>query len=287
MLSEIDSALSIWDKFTKWRRSRKAPVESVATRFVRLLENHGVHRNQIPRFIGYGLTLKDVEDDASLLAKLSEEILEATCKRFAIRREWLDGAESRIHIENDFYKYPERFLRFVEDLIKKNPSGDMQGVLISPNECDWQAYAVLILQETIGQVGDKPIFRYHVCNNWTFAYWKARAYLTACIAVAWKRRIYIHGISKPKEDIEKLELGETLLGWKGEGIWDLGHKTWDPEDMTLKPDAFLDGINPEKENYGIKSGLELWLELDEQGLMDSGIGASARKTFQQKLAKYE
>lgn len=57
VFGEIESALSIWDRFRNWyrsRRSRAVPlVESVATRFVRLLESHGVHRNQIPRFIGY------------------------------------------------------------------------------------------------------------------------------------------------------------------------------------------------------------------------------------------
>lgn len=290
VFGEINSALSIWEKLSKWYRSRKTrtvpPVESVATRFVRLLENHGVHRNQIPRFIGYGLTLKDVEDDATLLAKLNEEILEAVCTRFAIRREWLDGAETQVHPCHDFYKHPHEFLRFVEDLKEKNPDGDMQGVLIAPNERDWHAPALLILEETMGYVGEKPILRYHLCNNWTLTYWKARAYLTACIAIAWKRHIYIHGISMPNEMIEQLASGETLLDWQDEGIWTLGHMTWYPEDMTLRPEAFLEGIDPEKDNFGIKSGLKLWLDLDEQGFMDSGFGASARQLFQEALAKY-
>ena len=192
------------------------PALSVATRFVRLLENHGVHRNQIPRFVGHGLTLKDVEDDATLLAKLNEEILDAVCVRFAIRREWLDGAGQQVHPDHDFYKYPEQFLRFVEDLMEKNPAGNIQGVLISPNERDRTARELLILQETVSHIGEKPIYRYHLCNNWAFTYWKARAYLTACVSIAWKRHIYIHGISKPKEEIEQLEIGEKLLGWRGE-----------------------------------------------------------------------
>ena len=290
VFGEINSALSVWDRLSKWYRSRRnrivPPVESVATRFVRLLETHGVHRNQIPRFIGYGLTLKDVEDDATLLAKLNEEILEVACTRFAIRREWLDGAETQVHLDHDFYKYPEEFLSFVKDLIEKNQNGNMQGVLIAPNERDRQAPALLILQETVGRVGEKPIYRYHLCNNWTLTYWKARAYLTACISIAWKRRIYIHGISMPKETIEQLAYGETLLGWQGEGIWALGRMTWHPEDMTLQPEAFLEGIDPEKDNFGIKSGLKLWLDLDEEGLMDSGIGESSRQLFKQELAKY-
>lgn len=291
VFGEINSALSVWDRLSKWYRSRKnrivPPVESVATRFVRLLETHGVHRNQIPRFIGCGLTLKDVEDDASLLAKLNEEILETTCKRFAIRREWLDGAETQVYPHHHFYKHPHDFLRFVEGLTISNPDGGMQGVLIAPHETNLKSHALLILEETVGYVGEKPIMRYHLCDNWAFTYWKARAYLTACIAISWKRKIYIHGISMPKKQIEQLAFGETLLGWQGEGIWELGHMTWHPEDMTLRPEAFLEGVDPEQDNFGIKSGLELWLQLEAEGFIDSGFGAASyRQLFEQELAKY-
>lgn len=286
VLGEINSALSLWEKLSKWHKARTVPpVESVAARLVRLLESHGVHRNQIPRFIGHGLTLRDVEDDAALLAKLDEEILEDACARFAIRREWLDGAETQAHPCHDFYKHPEEFLRFVDTLRANNPEGQMGGALIVPNERIWEDEALLILQETIGHVGDKPIFRYHLCNGWIFSYWKARAYLTACTAIAWKRGIYIHGIRISKNQIGPLAQGETLLGWKGEGIWDFGHKTWDPEDMALRPDVFLEGIDPEQDNFGIKSGLELWLELEERGFMDIGIRQNTRPLFQQELAK--
>lgn len=290
VFDEINSALSIWDRFKKWRSSRKHSttplVESVATRFVRLLESHGVYRNQIPRFIGHGLTLKDVTDDATLLAALNEEILGSTCALFAVRREWLDGVETRAHLYHDFYNYPNRFLNFIEDLMKNNPNGHTQGVLIAPNEHDWRSEALLIFQETIGHVGEKPIYRYHLCNNWTFTYWKSRAYLTSCVAIAWKRNIFIHGINMSREKIKSLAFGATLLGWQGEGIWTLGHKTWDPEDMTLRPETFLDGVDPEPNNFGIKSGLKLWLELEAQGLMDCGFGTNARQAFQEELAKY-
>lgn len=290
VIGEINSVLSIGDRLIKWYRSwrkRTNPsIESVAARYVRMLESHGVHRNQISRFIGSSLTLKDVENDAALLAKLDEEIVESTCKRFAIRREWLDGAEPQAHPDHDFYKYPEKFRSFVDDLLEKNPDGDMHGVLIVPDERDGHMPAILILQETIGHVGEKPIMRYHLCNNWSFTYWKSRAYLTACVAIAWKRRIYVHGTKVSTEMIEQLASGKTLFGWQGEGIWDLGHATWHPEDMTLHPQAFLDGINPEQDNFGIKSSLELWLRLEEEGFMDSGLEVNARLDFEQELAKY-
>jgi hypothetical protein len=290
VFGEINSFLNIWDRFRKWNTSRKTPiatpVETVAARFVRLFESHGVHRNQIPRFFGYGLTLKDVQDDVSLIVKLDEDMLAAACARFAVRREWLDVAESQIHPDHDFYKYPEKFLSFLNELRVNNPEGELWGTLIAPEEHDWRAEALLILQETVGLVGDKPIYRFHLCNNWSFSYWKSRGYLTACVAIAWGHQVFIHGTTMPKKEIEQLAYGETLLGWQGEGIWFLGNQKWYPEDMALQPDAYLEGIDPERDNFGIAAGLGLWLKLEEQGFMGTGIRADAKQLFQQELAKY-
>lgn len=171
-----------------------------------------------------------------------------------------------------------------------NPEGDFHGVLIAPEERDGHVEALLILQETIGSVGDKPIYRFHLCNNWSFTYWKSRAYLTACVAIAWKRHAFVHGVSRPTKKIAQLANGETLLGWTGEGIWNFGPVRWHPEDMALEPGAFLNGINPEQDDFGIKSGLKLWFDLAGQGLMDIGqssvICAKPKQAFQQELAKY-
>lgn len=290
VFGEINSFLNIWDRFRKWNTSRKTPaappVETIAARFVRLFESHGVHRNQIPRFFGYGLTLNDVQDDASLIIKLDEDMLSAACARFAVRREWLDGAEPQIHPDHDFYKYPGEFLEFLEDLRANNPEGELRGKLIVPEEHDGHDEALLILQEAIGVVGDKPIYRFHLCNNWSFTYWKSRGYLTACVAIAWKHQVFIHGATMPKKEIQQLAYGQTLLGWQGEGIWFLGNRKWYPEDMALQPEVYLDGIDPERDNFGIAAGLSLWLDLEEQGFMDAGISADAKQLFQQELAKY-
>lgn len=291
MIGEILTGLNILEKLGKlwkWLRGRKSkPVESVATRFVRLFESHGVHRNQIPRFIGHGLTLQDVQDDASLLAKLDETLLDAVCSKFAIRREWLDGVEAQIHLCHDFYKHPERFSRFIESLISSNPNGQLCGLLVASDKPKRRDEALLVLEEVVGSVGDKPVYRFHLCNNWSLGYWKSHAYLTACIAIAWKREVYIHGVRLHSKQIARLAHGESLLGWQGEGISKLGPIRWHPEDMALKPEAFLAGLDPERDNFGITSGLRLWLDLDQKGLMDPGVGKeSIRQLFQQELAKY-
>lgn len=291
MFGEINAGISLWERVSKWWERRKnPPAESIATRFVRLFETHGVHRNQIPRFIGHGLTLKDVQDDASLFAKLDESLLEAACAKFAVRREWLDGAETQVHPCRDFYKYPEKFQEFLEQLMSENPDGDFQGVLIAPSGSSGHDETLLILQETVGAVGEKPIYRFHICHNWYLTYWKARAYLTACIAVAWKRHVFVYGTFLSRKEIAQMSEGTTLLGWNGEGIWALGRREWYPEDMALDPATFLNGVDPELENFGIKSSLELWLDLEQQGYMDIGINSTLypnpKQSFQKELNKY-
>lgn len=289
-LTSILTGLNILEKlgnFWTWLRGGKsAAPETIATRFIKLFEAHGVHRNQIPRFIGHGISIKDVQDNADLIVKLDEDLLHATCEKFAVRRAWLDGADAQIYPLHDFYKSPKDFCSFINELNRKNPIADLHGVLIAPDETKQYANALLILQETVGFIDEKPIYRYHLCHDWYFAYWKARAYLTACIAIAWKQKIYVHGLSMSKNEIEKISSGKDLFTWGSEGIWELGHVRWYPEDMALKPEAFLQGVSAEENDFGIKSALTLWLTLHRQGWMDAGIDDEAWKLFQEKLAMY-
>lgn len=195
IFGELDSAMNLVEKFKKYFNSfsKGAGIESVATRFIRLFEVHGVHRNQIPRFFGHNITLKDLQDDSSLTTKLDEDILENACKLFAVRREWLDGADKQIHPHHDFYKRPKDFLEFITELKLANTEGQLDGELFAPDTPDFYAEAILILNEIVGYIGNEPIYRYHLCNGWSYSYWKARAYLTACVAIAWKQKVYIRG----------------------------------------------------------------------------------------------
>ena len=141
-----------------WLKKRKSQPEDVASgdnvlalaqRLVQIYKAHGVERTQIPRFLGneFGLTLPDVSTDEKLLHALNENIINKTCDLFGIRREWLDGAELKIHPTHDFYKQPQEFSEFIESLLANNPDGGMMGVLIAPKERDGRAYALLILQD--------------------------------------------------------------------------------------------------------------------------------------------
>ena len=249
---------------------REAHARGIASRVIHIFEAHGVHRNQIPRFFGHGLTLEDVQRDECLLPKLTDALLDEVCKTFALRREWLDGADENAYEVHRFYKHPEDFASFIDDLKTENPDGVIDGVVIAPVERVGEVRALLVFEEQVGWVGDKPIFRYYLCDEWAFSYWKCRAYLAACVAIAWSKQIDLKGVTAKSKDISRLAEGATLMAWSSAPIPLIG-KRWYPEDMCLKPEVFLDGIDPEQQRYGVRAGLALWLDLHSEGWMETGL----------------
>ena len=268
------------------KRKDSLNSETVSARFVRLFESHGVHRNQIPRFFGHDLLVADIKDDDALLPKLTDDMLDDVCELFAVKREWLDCAQSTVYEVHDFYRHVDEFSNLLDRLEANNPDGSIDGRLYAPLEKCNDAGALIVLDETIGFVGDKSISRYHLCGNWRFDYWKSRVYLAACVGIAWKRNIYIDGVKLSMGAISQYEFGEKLLGECGEGLVVMRGERWHPEDMLDTPDVFLHGIEPEDNNHGVKCGLERWLELCSQGYMDAGNDvAKAKSSFELALSR--
>lgn len=89
IFGEINALASLVERIVKVFKPGKvqSPEELVSTRLVKLFEAHGVHRNQIPRTFGHGLTLVDMSSDITLLSKLDERILDDACQLFLVRRE--------------------------------------------------------------------------------------------------------------------------------------------------------------------------------------------------------
>lgn len=271
--------------FAKKAAAKPTSALSVAKRFVELFEAHGVKQSQIPNFFGHGLELKDFVDHNSLISVLSEQILSDAAELFAIRREWLDGVDEQIYKTHDFYKHPEDFVTFISDL--KGNDGNLGGMLYVSQEDSRNAEAFFIIEECIGHIGDKPIYRNYFCGDWVYSYWRCRAYLAACIAIAWENRVYIHGQYITKELAKKLSGGYGFFGideWHG-GYPSFRGERFDPEYMALNPEVYLDGID--EGLFGLKAALGLWLELEEQGYMKIGIGPSDRKPFENELKRLQ
>lgn len=260
--------------------------ELISTRLIRLFDNHGIHRNQIPRILGHGLTVADVQTDKHLLEKLNEDILTAACELLSARRTWLDGASKQIYPTYDFYKTPEKFRDFINS-ITKDKEYTMQGVLLVPSDAQHGKESLLLIEETLGYIEGKSYYRYYLCDNWLFSYWKSRTYLTACISMCWERNIFIYGLYLSGKFIDRISCGESILGWQGQGInhiYEIEKKhQFDLMDMMFYPDVFLEGTNPEIYGHG-KSALNLWLRLESQGFMHP---EAHTKLFIEELAKYQ
>jgi hypothetical protein len=288
IFGEINSAITLIGRisgmFTSMLKRRKAkPVTSVSQRFVELFEAHGVRRNQIPRVLGHGLSLSDLVDDASLLPKLTEPVLDAACSLFGVRREWLDEAGEEAYIRHAFYEYPGDFQRFIEELKAPRPGAELTGYLVVPEEVAPHGQAILILAETIVSLGNATVYRYHLCDTWTYDYWKSRAYLTACVAIAWKNDVYVAGRYADRRDLSILAGSGNLPGPVLDRLASDGRR-WYAEDLALCPDLYLQGVDPETDRFGVISALRLWLDLDDEGWMDTGIQKTVRPAFEAELA---
>ncbi|WP_027156669.1 hypothetical protein [Methylobacter luteus] len=296
MLDQIDAALSILERlknlFMPDRQSHE--IDSIASRFVRLFEKHGIHRNQIPRFFGHGLTLADVASNEKLLLKLTHEMLQSVSELFAVRLEWLEGVDEEIYKTHDFYKHPEDYAEFLDQLIADDKHRVMAKLVLSADSSK-QNDALLVLEEEIDYIGNEPVVRYHLCSGWVNKYWKSRADLTACIAITLNRSVHIHGWKK-RPAIDVFCAGEGFikdlydLPWASGRGWLFRRRdqSWHPEDWVYDPAAFLKGVDAERDNFGITSALDRWLYYFDKGYMETGYyRENAHKKFTALHEKYK
>jgi hypothetical protein len=287
IFSEINNAIGLIERFVralKWWKAK--PVTSISPRFVELFEAHGVCRNQIPRVLGHDLMISDFVDDVSLLAKLTEPVLNEACSLFGVRREWLDTAGEKPYAHHSFYKYPEDFQRFIKELKEAHAETELTGYLVVSDEAAPQDQAFLILAEAIAVLGDTTIYRYHVCDTWIFGYWKSRAYLTACVAIAWKHGVHVVGRYADRRELSILAQSRNLPGPILEQLASSGRR-WYAEDLALLPNVYLQDVDRETDRFGLISALSLWLQLHDDGWMDTGLKKKVRSAFEAELGTYQ
>nr|WP_158651783.1 hypothetical protein [Marinobacterium profundum] len=259
-----------WSKQVQKPEKEDASSDILAERFIALFEAHGVHRNQIPGFFGKGISLADVSSPESLLSKLSPELLSDAAELFAVNLEWLQGSIDSPYPTHQFYKQPDEFERFIDELISRGNSLDgyvFNAILPGhvPDEYD----AAIVLTEEIGHVNDRPVFRVHICNGWVFRYWKCRGYLAACIATAWRKGVRLIGKQVTSDWLVKFGGGNELIEYD----YDVGYlnypacSTWYADELVECPEKFLYGVDPEQNKFGLQAALGLWLELDNEGYM--------------------
>ena len=284
MLDQVDAGFNLWERYKRWRESRAGKAsDNVASRFVRLFESHGIARNQIPRFFGHSLKFADVKNDDVLLEALDSQMVSDAAALFGVKPEWLECADSQIYKPHDFYKKPGEFREFLEGLIATGRaiSGFLFVADTAPKSFDLDG--LIVLEEEIDHLDGEPVYRYHLCNNWLFSYWKSRAYLTACVSIAWEREVHLNGRKVPFEFLERYSEGEELIGMELSKRRSPPGGLWHPEDMALDPEKFIENLD--EGPFGQLSGIELWLGLQAEGfgISESFESVYRGRTFEEKL----
>ncbi|GFE90629.1 hypothetical protein GCM10011488_55830 [Steroidobacter agaridevorans] len=256
----------------------------IAERFVQLFEMHGIHRNQIPRVLGHGLKLADMRNNDALLDALDTDLLETASDFFCINHGWLEGAVDEIYPLHDFYKEHDRFEHFVRELASR--ANGCTGVVLLAQTTEHEEDALIVIQEPIGELNAKQIYRYHLCNNWLASYWKARGYLAACVAAAWRAHVYLLGRRVPIDRVRELREGKKFLEYGLDSALPTDGLHWHPEDMLVKPDAFLDGVD--EGVRGKRLGLQMWLDLERTGALMTDLPyLRVRQLFERALASLD
>lgn len=271
--------LTLWIKSiaTKASKALKADAEltpmredeAVASRFIQLFESHGVHRNQIPEFFDYGLTLADLQSEERLIEKLTPEILRKAAELFLVNSEWLSHGKAEIFPQHHFYKYPDKFGKYIDELLSPDSSKDIEGYVLTIKPPYKQDYDTLILlKEEIGLIGERTIYRYHYCSGWRITYWKCCADIACCIAQAQQRNIYFAGKTVDASWIESFSDGMRLPNYDFEmaeivfphsGYWNAG-------EFVDIPEQFIKPLN-KKDGYSVVSAISRWLEYHKKGFI--------------------
>ncbi|QYJ88841.1 hypothetical protein [Shewanella halotolerans] len=267
-LGDIEAFFALKERYKKWRKPEPV-VTNTVQRFIRLFEEHGVARAQIPRFFGHNLTIHQVEDEAELLKMLTGDLLESAAALFNVQLEWLEGASDELYELNHFYKRPKLFGDWLDSLLLSTDGNSVDGFLLTTQYKADEYDALILMRQRIGELSGKPIYRYHFCEQWVYGYWKCRADIAACVAQAWKQNCYVSGRHlKPNvfskiialKHIPDSELEQTAI--TAERFY--------AEDLTTNPESYVSGLLDGQ--IGIDSAIYRWLEYHEQGLMDSGFG---------------
>ncbi|WP_339280533.1 hypothetical protein [Lysinibacillus sp. FSL P2-0066] len=214
------------------QENEKTKVDLVIDRFIKIYEAHGIQQNQIPNFIDskFRLELKDFKNNESILQVLDNDLIEWTCKKFGVKRDWVDGTSNIIYGNIDYYKQIEAFIRDICELNKDEKVVEVyafkQGELHRDDE---NQDVILLIRYPIGKINSKEVYRYIPVNTyWRWGYWRSRYQIKAIFYICSKLGIFINGydLKERREIADGTVFPEELLN-----KIPLRY-TWYPEDYT-------------------------------------------------------
>jgi hypothetical protein len=269
--------------------------ESIATRLVALFESHGVHRNQIPEFFGHDLDISSCASDEKLLDKITPEIIHDAVELFGVNKDWLEGSSKEIYDIRNFYKHPEEFEHYLVELLKNTSKDKLFAYALTstPNKklMNKDDDSLFVIAESIGEINQREIYKYHLLGRWGIHYWKSRAYFTACCALLYKHGISVAGKVVERHWMNDIYAGHKLLDYdfteRYGGINVPTDKIWIVSDFVEIPEKYLEGMDTEQ-GLAIPFAIRKWLDLNEKGYMrcfleDKAFHVDVVKRFRSKI----
>jgi hypothetical protein len=267
--------------------------ETIATRLIALFESHGVHRNQIPEFFGHGLNISSCAADEKLLEKITPEIIHDAVVLFGVNKDWLEGSSKEIYDIPDFYKRPEEFEHYLVELLKNTSKDKLFAYALTSNKklMNGDYDSLFVIAESIGEINQREIYKYHLLGRWGIHYWKSRAYFVACCALLYKYGISVAGKVVERHWLNEIDEGLKLLDYDfterfgGIDIPTVG--IWIVSDFVEIPGKYLEGMDTEQ-GKAIPLAIGKWLDLNEKGYMrcfpqDETFHVDVEKRFRSKI----
>jgi len=162
------------------------PAEVVAKRFLQIFHDHGIPTAQIPRLISK-ITLEKIQSTDTLVAALSNEILDEAADLFGVRRSWLDGDGDQIYDCYHCYKDPRRFFEDIKSLQIDTFDWPLAAFCsVSTLDCKSvrEQIIVPVFREKCAKLGEQTIYRYRIYDDgWNWGYWKTRIQMKAMIRI--------------------------------------------------------------------------------------------------------
>jgi len=167
---------------------KEAPVRTVAYRFLKLFNDHGVKNTQIQRLIPE-VTLEKVTDPMAMLPALTNDVLDRTAKLFGIERAWLDGVDLRMCRCRAAYQCPQEFFDELAALSRPHVWHPVRAFCVDPKfdrKSGKRQPLVLVFAEKIADWDDGgELVRFRpLTEEWLWDYPKSRLQLKAMLRAA-------------------------------------------------------------------------------------------------------
>jgi len=187
----------IWNEDSEKNVKEKSKVDLVVDRFIKVYEAHGIQQNQIVTFVDkeFNLKLKDFKNNESILEILDNDLIEWTCNKFGVKRDWIDGTSDRIYESVDYYKEVPKFIKDISELVKNK--NDLELFAFKEGELDRENEyqdIVLLIRYSIGKNNSQTVYRYTpISTCWKWGYWRSRYQLKSIFYICEKLHIFING----------------------------------------------------------------------------------------------